>query len=458
MTSGQTRAVVVGVDGCPRDHRSFPKLDAVQASATDIARHLSDPNLVGINPRDIRLLINSERSTIIEQVQTAAREADELLIFYYCGHGQTDIKDDLYLTTSDTTFELLNTHAINFETIRTMIRDSKAKTKAVFLDCCYSGRALEYMSSSAPKLLESIKETGTCAIASSPGDHKSLAPLGALYTLFTGEIIDTLSRGIENDEPKITLGQLFDVVSEKVTSSGGAKPQKTVVANGADYQLSNNVAFGNRLADTVRELNNKFCNLQTTVNEFNNNATDKPQFSESDIRALISNELKTQTEAIERKYASAKHTSKKKKLTLLQRAEHTTKNHIFPTAIGLAPTACTFFTPLIFTLADPKLYRYATYSEVRILPLFLTTLLCFWQALTISTSYLASTPTRKRLSMFHRVSHILPDISRALFKPLMSQYALNHPSSLTFTVSVFSTPIFIASALMNYRIAIGIQL
>lgn len=64
---------------------------------------------------------------------------NDVVLFYYSGHGLKDSKGDLYFSTKDSDPNLLNSTAMPADFLKKMMQECKSKRQAVILDCCYSG-------------------------------------------------------------------------------------------------------------------------------------------------------------------------------------------------------------------------------------------------------------------------------------------------------------------------------
>lgn len=65
---------------------------------------------------------------------------NEILLFYFCGHGFPDhIKKTVYLAMSDTTDENYNTCGYNIQELISLIKENRIMQYIVILDCCFSG-------------------------------------------------------------------------------------------------------------------------------------------------------------------------------------------------------------------------------------------------------------------------------------------------------------------------------
>src|SRR5215207_139597 len=80
------------------------------------------------------------RDTIYDFFNNENSMPDDLLLFYYSGHGIYD-DGDLYLTTSETDPYIPSRRGFNFDELRRLMNDSISTSVVAILDCCSSGSA-----------------------------------------------------------------------------------------------------------------------------------------------------------------------------------------------------------------------------------------------------------------------------------------------------------------------------
>ena len=66
---------------------------------------------------------------------------EDILLFYYSGHGIPDVSGDMYLSPSEIDPYLPSKRGFNFNELTKLIQNSIAGRKIIILDCCYSGAA-----------------------------------------------------------------------------------------------------------------------------------------------------------------------------------------------------------------------------------------------------------------------------------------------------------------------------
>lgn len=145
-------AVLVGV-GTYED-RAFETAPACVNDANKVAEQLYS-NGSGFAPANIHLRVDSgirpTRERILTGLQAVVEEAeeDDLLLFYYSGHGELE-QDEAYLITKDSIRGKLKETALAISTLEEMVQSSRAKAKVMILDACHAGERLQRKSASGP--------------------------------------------------------------------------------------------------------------------------------------------------------------------------------------------------------------------------------------------------------------------------------------------------------------------
>lgn len=135
----RSQAVVMGTS----DYAYLPPIPAAGNSLKRMADLLTSP-LCGW-PRDRVQVLANERSPgdLPYRLVTTFEEVVDVALFYYVGHGQIDLDDQLCLGLTETRMEP-NRRAVTslpFQSVRRALVDCAAAIKIVILDCCFSGLA-----------------------------------------------------------------------------------------------------------------------------------------------------------------------------------------------------------------------------------------------------------------------------------------------------------------------------
>ncbi|ONI79911.1 hypothetical protein ALI144C_24595 [Actinosynnema sp. ALI-1.44] len=225
-------------------------LPGVANNLTDLAAALTDPRGAGVRPEHCLVLADPPAlADVGDHIVTAAREAEDVLLVYYSGHGLMTWgrTSELCLALRDTRSKSLLTSALRCADLRQYIMDSPARTRVLILDCCFAGRSIEpTMGSPAGAMLGEVDIAGAVVLAAAQG--KALAPLGEHNTLFTGELLRLLREGIPSEPGMLlTLHVLFREVRTVMRRNGWPEPR------GNSSDMAAHLALGHNPAHVVRK-------------------------------------------------------------------------------------------------------------------------------------------------------------------------------------------------------------
>jgi len=215
------RAALIGVSQYADPE--FPDIPAARNNVADFARTLTAPG-GAFTAENCTVLTDPTQSTLVgKAIATAAREADEVLLVYYTGHGVVDRRGRLYLALPDSERDHPEWSSVPFPTLRDELMGSRARARILILDCCFSGRAFEAMSTPTGVVDGQIDIKGTYTITSSARDETSLAPDGHRHTAFTGALLSAAA------DTSLTLDQLYGEVDHLLHQNRQPRPQRRSV-------------------------------------------------------------------------------------------------------------------------------------------------------------------------------------------------------------------------------------
>jgi hypothetical protein len=248
-------AVLIGASKFPRDAENLPPLPAVRSNVADLERILCNAELVGFLRSHIVTMIDiDEPATIAERLAETAKQATDTLLVYYAGHGLIGNNNELRLATSNTKYSVADYSTLSIETVRQALRESRAESRILILDCCFSGRAFEIMSPEHELLKASIDVRGTYGLASASATRPAIAPEGARYTAFTGELINVLEKGIEGAAGELSLEQIYQQVRSALIRNGFPEPQRANFAAADRFYLAVNRHLQPDVLERLRSL------------------------------------------------------------------------------------------------------------------------------------------------------------------------------------------------------------
>nr|WP_084143502.1 ATP-dependent Clp protease proteolytic subunit [Amycolatopsis taiwanensis] len=239
----RSRAILIGT-GSYQDAR-LPDLPSVANNLTDLKAVLTDPD-TGV--------FDAEHCTLVEDptddrrvamlLADIATAADDVLLVYYAGHGVIGARQhELYLGLTTTDLDRPQYSALPFAWVRDELLDSRASTKVLILDCCFSGRAIDdFMADHESLVLGQVDVSGTYTLTSTSANTPALAPPGARYTAFSGELLALLRDGITAGPAELDLHLLYQQLRHRMAAKGWPIPKQRGTDNVHDLALGRNPA------------------------------------------------------------------------------------------------------------------------------------------------------------------------------------------------------------------------
>lgn len=228
----RSRAVLLGFDKFADPE--LLDLPAVKHNIDDLAKVLTIPWGTALpdkhctRPRDEAPPADlADLASIGARLATAAKEAEDLLLVYYAGHGLIGPDGELYLSLPGTSSEpdLVAWTGIPFSLVRRALANARAESRVLILDCCFSGQAIGAMATTTSVVAGQLEVSGTCTLASSPANRPSTAPVGARHTAYTGELLDFLRHGTADAAEFLTLQTIHEHLARALPSKGHPRPE-----------------------------------------------------------------------------------------------------------------------------------------------------------------------------------------------------------------------------------------
>jgi Caspase domain len=282
----RSRAVVVGAP--VYDDAALTDVPEVTANAVDFAGVLTDQRLGGFDPA--HCAVAPWRASVAEVgdlLMEAAAEAEDLLLFYYSGHGiLSSVRRELYLGVAGTRPDRLPFTGVPFDAIRDACLSSRATTRVVILDCCFSGRAIgDTLAGAGEAVMGQVQVTGTFTLTSAPANATALVLPGETHTAFTGRMLRLLRGGIPNGSSMLTLGDIYKHLYAQAVADGLPRPQQRGTET-ADLVglVRNHQVIGSAMSGFGKNVSPDWVNedlndVEVIILLQGNNATGDPVFS-----------------------------------------------------------------------------------------------------------------------------------------------------------------------------------
>jgi uncharacterized caspase-like protein len=241
-------ALLIGVSEFDSgDLEPLPKSSADLEAMKEV---LIDPELGGFAESDITVLKNPIKQVmeiaIYDLFSKYKRKKDDLLLFYFSGHGITDEKGTFYFSNHGTRKEngrLYPPTATSSHNIHTWMNECPSRAMAMILDCCYSGAFAKGMSAkgtaNAP-IKEQLGGEGrailTAASATEYAWAKDEFDLSA-YTYYLLEGVRTGKASTDNDN-WLSMEELHEYARQKISDAKlEMTPEFYPVRQGAKIRL-----------------------------------------------------------------------------------------------------------------------------------------------------------------------------------------------------------------------------
>jgi hypothetical protein len=229
--SGRNYALIIGNN----DYANLPNLKTAVGDAAAVAEMLK--LRYTFEPRNVKLLLNADRRTILDELALLRRrlnEEDRLLV-YYAGHGVVDaVTEEGFWQPVDAEVDKSYTWIANYE-VRLQIRGIPAKHVLVIADSCFSGtltRAVpDYSAIPKDRFFAEI-DSSVSRKAISSGGTEPVADVGSGgHSVFAFYLLKVLRN---NRRPFITSFELFNNLVRAVTNNSNQKPTYGTVSDAGD--------------------------------------------------------------------------------------------------------------------------------------------------------------------------------------------------------------------------------
>jgi hypothetical protein len=226
-----SRAVLIGASTFQSS--DLPDLPAVAHNLNALQQVLTDAHYGVID--QCRDLVNDQvaDAKVGAAIADAAREATDLLLVYYAGHGVLDDDGRLHLARPDTSLDHIGWTSLSVDLLKRDLVRARARARVLVLDCCFSGRAVTAMTDPRSLVAGQLALSGTYTLTSTTATAPSHAPPGKRYTSFTNALLGALAQ----PDP-LTLDEIYRRISAELDALGLPRPQHNATDDAATLALT----------------------------------------------------------------------------------------------------------------------------------------------------------------------------------------------------------------------------
>lgn len=235
----QSRAVLLGVS----QYAHLDQLPAVKNNVDELRAALTDPRRTALPQAHCVSIVEPESPKAAARVlRTVAEQVEDTLIVYFAGHGRLNDRNELHLCLGETDPDDIWFTSLAYERVREIVANSPARNRIVILDCCFSGRAIGAMSG-PDTLSEQTVIEGTYLLTATSANALALAPDGARFTAFTGQLLELLANGVPEGPELLSCSDMYRTLNRALVSRGLPQPRQQGSDTVQDLALSRNVAW-----------------------------------------------------------------------------------------------------------------------------------------------------------------------------------------------------------------------
>ncbi|MBD2201287.1 GUN4 domain-containing protein [Calothrix sp. FACHB-1219] len=198
----------------------IPPLSSALNDVEAMERVLQNPNLGGFE--QVERLLNPDAIAMRKAIQNLFKQAykDDLVLFFFSGHGITNDQDHLYLATRNTAKDDFEATAVDASFIQRQSYNCYAKRQVLILDACYSGAYAQgwRAKSASIDIKKQLGAEGRVVLTSSSATQTSFEQEGATLSLYTQYLVEGIETGAadKDSDGKIYVQELHDYAKAKV--------------------------------------------------------------------------------------------------------------------------------------------------------------------------------------------------------------------------------------------------
>lgn len=226
-----------------------PGLSPLPAAMKDIEalhRVLQDPDMGNFN--ELKSLKNPDPQTMQYEIEAlfSERTKEDLILFYFSGHGIKDDTGNLYFATRATKKnskgELVRSTAVPANFIHEVMKRSRAKRQVIILDCCFSGAfdpILSAKNDDSVDLQGQLGSEGRVVLTSSNSTEYSFKQQVSELSVYTRYLVEGIETGGGdlNKDGQISILELHEYATNKIQEVLPNMTPKIIVLRDKGFEI-----------------------------------------------------------------------------------------------------------------------------------------------------------------------------------------------------------------------------
>ncbi len=237
-------ALLVGVS---KYQKGFKPLPSAVKDVAEMKQILENPNLGGFDK--VTDLTNPNRQQLEDAIYHlfANRDSDDVVLFYFSGHGVKNMKSNLFFTVPETKKntreEILPHTGVSAQFVQERMTDCRCERQVIILDCCFSGAFAKGLTAKDDGKIDIqglLGGKGRAILTSSTSMQLSFQQDDSGLSVYTHYLTEGLKTGAAsiNNRQWITADEAHKYASKKVEKASPAMtPQFFPVAEGYEIYL-----------------------------------------------------------------------------------------------------------------------------------------------------------------------------------------------------------------------------
>jgi Caspase domain len=232
-----SRAVLIGASA----YETLEPLPAVANNIEHLRALLTEPDLWGLPPENLTVLLNEPRDAVLDGLHDAAVAATDAILVYFAGHGLLEqASSALHLALPRAALNRMHPALRYAELRREVTTTCRARSKVVILDCCFSGRAMQGFMSATAEIADQAQIDGAYLMTSSAENSLALAAPGERFTAFTGDLLHVIETGVPDGPDLLDMSILYSQTRASLVARNRPEPQERARNAGGSITLVRN--------------------------------------------------------------------------------------------------------------------------------------------------------------------------------------------------------------------------